>query len=86
MEASPGYVELAPKQACVSLRRAEQFATAGPASGARLEVGLDLIRVESAGRLERSTGMCTRRVRMADPCELDAEVVDWLPEAHDRAG
>ena len=79
-------VELAPKQTYVSLRRAKQFATVGPASGGRLEVGLNLKDIEPAGRLERATGMCTHRVRMADPSELDAEVVDWLREAYDRAG
>lgn len=78
-------VELAPKQAYVSLRRSKQFATVGPASGGRLEVGLNLKGVEPAGRLEASSGMCTHRVRLAAPAEFDGEVQAWLREAYDRA-
>jgi len=78
-------VNLSPKQSYVSLRRAKQFATVGPASGGRLEIGLNLKGVGPAGRLEATTGMCTYRVRMASPDELDAEVQGWLREAYDRA-
>jgi hypothetical protein len=78
-------IELSPKQAYVSLRRAKQFATVGPASGGRLEIGLNLKGVEPAGRLEPTTGMCTHRVRLSSPDELDAEVRGWIREAYDRA-
>jgi len=78
-------VELAPKQAYVSLRRAKQFATVGPASGGQLEIGLNLKGVEPVGRLEATTGMCTHRVRLSSPDELDAEVQAWLRAAYDRA-
>lgn len=81
-----GDVALAPKQAYVSIRRAKQFATVGPASGGRLEVGFNLRDVEPAGRLERASGMCTHRVRLTDPAEFDDEVVGWLHEAYDSAG
>ena len=80
-----GDVELAPKQAYVSLRRAKQFGSVGPATGGRLEIGFNLKGVEAAGRLEATTGMCTHRVRLSDPAEFDAEVVGWLREAYDRA-
>jgi hypothetical protein len=80
-----GDVELAPKQAYVSLRRKKQFGTVGPASGGRLEIGFNLKGVEPAGRLEATTGMCTRRVRITSADELDAEVQTWLREAYDRA-
>ena len=78
-------IELAPKQAYVSLRRKKQFGTVGPASGGRLEVGLNLKGEPAAGRLEATTGMCTHRVRLASPDELDDEVIGWLREAYDRA-
>ena len=78
-------VELAPKQAYMSLRRKKQFGTVGPASGGRLEVGLNLKGEPAVGRLEATTGMCTHRVRLASPDELDDEVVGWLREAYDRA-
>lgn len=78
-------VELAPKQAYVSLRRSKQFATVGPASGGRLEIGLNLRGLDPTGRLEASSGMCTHRVRLGAPDELDDEVRAWLREAYDRA-
>ena len=78
-------IELAPKQAYVSLRRAKQFGTVGPASGGRLEIGLNLKGAPAAGRLESTTGMCTHRIRLSSPDELDAEVSGWLREAYDRA-
>ena len=80
-----GDVTLAPKQAYVSVRRAKQFATVGPASGGRLEVGFNLKDVEPAGRLERSSGMCSHRVS-SDPSEFDGEVIAWLRTAYDGAG
>jgi hypothetical protein len=78
-------ITLSPKQAYVSLRRAKQFGTVGPASGGRLEIGLNLKGVEPAGRLESATGMCTHRVRLASADELDGEVQGWLREAYERA-
>ncbi len=78
-------VELAPKKSYVSLRRAKQFATVGPASGRRIEVGLNLAGRESGGRLEPTSGMCTHRVRIAAEAELDPELRGWLREAYDRA-
>ena len=78
-------VEIAPKQAYVALRRSKQFGTVGPASGGRLEIGLNLKGVEPAGRLESTTGMCTHRVRLSSPDEFDDEVRGWLREAYDRA-
>ena len=80
-----GDVELAPKQTYVSLRRAKQFGSVGPATGGRLEIGFNLKGVEPIGRLEPTTGMCTHRVRLSDPAEFDAEVIGWLREAYERA-
>ncbi len=78
-------VELAPKQAYVSLRRSKQFGTVGPAAGGRLEIGLNLKGTEPVGRLEAASGMCTHRVRLDGPEAFDAEVRGWLREAYDRA-
>ena len=78
-------VELAPKQAYVSLRRSKQFATVGPGSRGRLEIGLNLKGVEPSGRLEAAGGMCTHRLRLSSPAELDSEVIGWLREAYERA-
>lgn len=78
-------VELAPKQAYVSLRRSKQFGTVGPGPRGTLEIGLNLAGVEPAGRLERGGGMCTHRVRLSSTDGLDAEVIGWLRQAYERA-
>lgn len=78
-------VELAPKKAYVSMRRSKQFGTVGPGPAGRLEIGLNLPGVEPAGRLEGVAGMCSHRVRLASSDEFDAEVVDWLRKAYERA-
>ncbi len=78
-------VSLSPKQAYVSLRRAKQFATVGPASGGRLEIGLNLKGVEPPVAWRPPTGMCTHRVRLAATDDLDDEVRGWLREAYERA-
>lgn len=78
-------IELAPKQAYVSLCRSKQFGIVGPASGGRLEIGLNLPGAAAAGRLEAAGGMCTHRVRLSSAEELDPEAVGWLREAYERA-
>ena len=88
IEAVQGFgtdVELAPKQAYVSLRRSKQFGSVGPGPRGSLEVGLNLAGAKPAGRLEATNGMYSHRVRMASPDEFDAEVIGWLREAYDRA-
>ena len=78
-------IQQSPKQTYVALRRSKQFGTVGPASGGRLEIGLNLKGIEPAGRLEPSSGMCTHRVRISDAAELDEELTGWLREAYERA-
>jgi hypothetical protein len=78
-------VELAPKQAYVSLRRSKQFGSVGPGPRGSLEIGLNLGGKEPAGRLEATNGMYTHRVRLASTDDFDTEVLGWLREAYDRA-
>lgn len=82
-------VELAPKKAYVSVRRARQFAILQPSTATRFDVGLVLKAVAPAGRLEASgsfSAMVTHRVRLASAKEVDAELVGWMKQAHDAAG
>ena len=82
-------VELAPKKAYVSMRRAKQFAIVQPSTATRVDVGINLKGVEPGGRLEASgsfNAMVTHRVRIAAAKEVDKELVGWLRQAYDAAG
>ena len=83
-----GDVEVAPKKANVSLRRARQFALVQPSTSSRLDLGLILKNKLPRGRLEASGGfnaMFTHRVKLSDPSEIDEELLGWLREAYDEA-
>ena len=77
-------VEIAPKKTCVSFRRSKQFAQVQSATKTRLDVGLNLKGVAASGRLEAMTGMCTHRVRVESPSQIDAQLIGWLKEAYGR--
>lgn len=84
-----GDVEVAPKKAYVSFRRAKQFALMQPSTATRLDVGIILKGADAAGRLEHSgtfNTMCTHRVRVGSMADVDAELIGWLREAYGRAG
>jgi len=79
-------VEVAPKKATVSLRRAKQFALITPATRDRIDLGLNLPGIPGQGRLVATSGMCTHKVGLRSADELDGEVLGWLQEAYRRAG
>ncbi|MDQ3169884.1 MAG: DUF4287 domain-containing protein [Acidobacteriota bacterium] len=83
-----GEFEVAPKKTYVSLRRKKQFATIGPATNTRFEVGLNMKGVPATARLEALPpgGMCQYRVKVAAPKEIDAELLAWIRQAYDSAG
>lgn len=82
-------IEVAPKNAYVSLRRKKQFAMLQPATKTRFEIAINLKGREPQGKLEAvtaSNAMCSHRINITDPGEIDGEVIDWLRQAYDNAG
>jgi hypothetical protein len=60
-----------------------------PSTASRLDLGLNLKGVDPAGRLEAAgsfNAMCSHRVRMESPDDVDAEVMEWVRAAYERAG
>jgi predicted transport protein len=81
-------VEIAPKKTYVSLRRKKQFAIVQPSTSSRVDLGLNLKGVNATDRLEGGnvfSGMCTHKVKLSSPEDVDAEVIDWLKQAYDQS-
>jgi len=82
-------VEIAPKKSYVSLRRKKQFAIVQPSTKTRVDLGLNLKNVGPTERLQGGvvfSGMCSHKVAITSPAEIDDEVVSWLNQAYDQAG
>lgn len=82
-------VELAPKKAYVSLRRAKQFGIVQPSTKARMDLGLNLKGVTPSGPLiegDKWSGMCSHRIEIHGAEDLTPEVFDWLRKAYEGAG
>jgi hypothetical protein len=81
-------VEVAPKNAYVSLRRSKQFAMLIPATKTRFEIGINLKGQPGDGRLEANTAsnaMCSHKINIASVDEVDDEVIGWLRLAYEKA-
>ena len=82
-------IEIAPKNAYVSLRRKKQFALLQPATKTRFEIGIILKGQEAQGKLEKintANAMCSHKINVAGVDDVDAEVFDWLRKAYENAG
>ena len=83
-----GPFEIAPKKAYLSLRRKKQFAMVGPATKTQVEIGLNAKDLEAGDRLvaQKPGGMCQYKVRLAEPSEVDGELMAWIRAAYEAAG
>lgn len=82
-------VEVAPKNAYVSLRRKKQFAILQPATKTRFEIGINLKGKSAEGKLEAinsANAMCSHKINLSSVDEIDAEVINWLKAAYSDAG
>lgn len=87
-----GEVGLAPTDTYISLvkptsKQAAKFGIVAFTAD-RLDVGIKLKSAEAGGRFEAAgawNSMVTHRVRITDPAQLDAEVLDWLRRAYEAA-
>ena len=80
-------VELAPKKAYVSLRRAKQFGLVKPATKTRIDVGIHLKDDSISERLqpEKTGSMTSHRVSLTSIDEVDSELIAWLKTAYEQA-
>ncbi len=83
-----GEFEIAPKKGYLSLRRKKQFATIGPPTKSRVEVGLNMKGVAGTDRLQAlpAGGMCQYKVHVTDAGQVDRELLGWIRTAYDAAG
>lgn len=83
-----GAFEEAPKKTYISLRRKKQFATIGPATNTRVELGLNMKGFDPTDRLQQLPAgqMCNYKVKLTTAEEVDAELIDWIRAAYESAG
>ena len=81
-------VIITPKKGSVSIIRKWQFFLIKPATKTRIDLGFKLKGKEMTGRLENSGPfgtMCTHRVQLSDPAELDEDLKGWIREAYEQS-
>ncbi|GAP67993.1 predicted transport protein [Bacteroidales bacterium 6E] len=81
-------VEIAPKNAYVSLRRKRQFAMLQPATKSRFEVGLNLKGTTPEGKLAATSAsnmMCSHFIALSSQADIDSEVFGWIRKAYDQS-
>ena len=70
------------------LRAQKKFGILQPSSAERLDIGIKLKGKAAHGRFEPAgswNAMVTHRIRVADPKEIDTEVLSWLKSAYEAA-
>ena len=81
-------VTIAPKKGSVSIIRKRQFILIKPATKTRIDLGFKLKDKPVTDRLETSGPfgtMCTHRVKLTEASQVDAELKEWIAEAHSKS-
>lgn len=81
-------ITITPKKGSVSIIRKRQFVLVKPATKTRIDLGVKLKDKPTTDRLENSGPfgtMCTHRVQLTSTSEIDAELVNWMKEAYEKA-
>jgi predicted transport protein len=81
-------IEIAPKNAYISLRRKKQFAILQPATKTRFEIGINLKGHPAEGVLEAintPNAMCSHKINLTGETDLTPEVFGWLKKAYENS-
>ena len=81
-------VTIVPKKGSVSIIRKRQFLLIKPATKTRIDLGFKLKDKPTTERLENSGpfgAMCTHRVKISEPTEIDYELKEWMKEAYEKS-
>ena len=81
-------VTITPKKGSVSVIRKRQFILIKPATKTRIDLGFKLKDKPTTARLGGSGPfgtMCTHRVQLTEPDQVDDELKAWIAEAYDRS-
>lgn len=82
-------ITMSPNRTYINVQRGgKKFAILQPSTAERFDIGIKLKGVTPTERFEASgswNNMVTHRVRISDPKQIDAEVLDWLRQAYDAA-
>ena len=79
-------VEQVVQKTGVSFRRDRQFALVQAPSARRVQLGLKLDHTPDDARVVETSGMCSHRVDLTGPEDLDDDVIGWLRLSYDQAG
>ena len=81
-------VSITPKKGSVSIIRKRQFVLIKPAAITRIDLGFKLNDKPITDRIEGSGPfgtMCTHRVKLSEPKEIDSELKEWIKEAYEKS-
>ncbi len=79
-------VETVVQKTGVSFRRNKQFALVQAPSSKRVQLGLNLANTPDDPRISQAKGMCSQRIDLTDPDEVDGAVESWIAAAYEAAG